>query len=139
MQTGDWQRRTGRSAGWIRRYGPPELAGAAAALLVAGALGGRGAAVAPAAAWAEAAAFYAVVLVREAHARGATSQTLGRLLVELGPAEALDSLLVRPLVMLAAVRVLGLLPGIAAGKLVADVLFYGIAIGSRATLLRGRG
>jgi hypothetical protein len=51
------------------------------------------------------------------------------LLWEFGVAEVLDSFLVRPLCMYAAVRLTGTLAlGIILGKLAADAVFYAIAI-----------
>jgi hypothetical protein len=46
------------------------------------------------------------------------------LLLEFGPAELLDSLVVRPFAMGLGVRMLGSTVGVLVGKLVADVTFY---------------
>lgn len=121
---------------WLGRYAPPEVAALVGALLgalvgarmggaVGGALGGTAG---------EGLAFYAVVVVRELRAERATAaprslrQVLVDLLVEFGPAEALDSLLVRPLAMYAGPMVTDdLLSGTVAGKVAADLVFYALA------------
>ncbi len=46
------------------------------------------------------------------------------LLLEFGPAELLDTGLVRPMTMALGTTLLGWGPGIVAGKLLADVVFY---------------
>jgi hypothetical protein len=121
---------------WLGRYAPPEAAAILGALLGAllgaqlgGAVGGAvGGTVG------EGLAFYAVVIVRELRSERATAaprslrQVLVDLLVEFGPAEALDSLLVRPLAMYAGPMITGdLLSGTIAGKVVADLVFYALA------------
>jgi hypothetical protein len=137
--------RSGGSAGaglrarpriWLRRYLPAEAVATSAALAaaLAAARGGTGTAVA-AAAWAETLAFYAFVTARELRAgdawrslRGTAAAARG-VVSEFGAAEAFDTLVVRPLLMYAFVALLGsLLLGAAAGKLVADVVFYALAI-----------
>ena len=122
--------------GWLRRYVPAEVAATAGALLgallgvrLAGAAGGAvGGDVG------EGLAFYAVMVARELRAERSSGsgrsvrQVLGDLLVEFGPAEALDSLAVRPLAMYAGPFVTGdLLTGTFAGKVAADLLFYVLA------------
>ena len=52
------------------------------------------------------------------------ARTIARLLAEFGPAELLDSLLIRPLAMGLATRWLGRTIGVLAGKIAADVTFY---------------
>jgi hypothetical protein len=55
--------------------------------------------------------------------------TVQAMLLEFGPAELVDSLLARPLLMyLLAGLLANLTAGIAAGKLAADVVFYAITI-----------
>ena len=125
-----------RLARWLGRYAPPEVAAIVGALLGAlvgvrlgGAVGGAvGGTVG------EYLAFYAVVVGRELRAERATAaprslhQVLVDLLVEFGPAEALDSLLVRPLAMYAGPVVTGdLISGTVAGKVAADLVFYALA------------
>ena len=57
------------------------------------------------------------------------TRTVRDLLIEFGPAELVDSLLARPLFMYLMPSLLhNFTAGIVAGKLAADVIFYGIAI-----------
>lgn len=120
---------------WLRRYLPAELVGTPCALLCGYAVGqltGSPAAAAVAAAWGENLGFYGMMLGRELLQRGGLRSlpTAARdLVVEFGPAEALDSLLMRPAsiyagLLLAPHPALGLL----AGKLAADLSFYTPAI-----------
>lgn len=124
---------------WLRRYGPAEFAGTGMALIgaaVAAPAGDLWAGVI--ATWAENAGFYGVLAVAEVRGRlgndrprtplaaaGAVCRALGGLVLEFGPAEALDSLLVRPALLALGLR---LAPspvlGIVAGKLAADLIFY---------------
>ena len=130
----------GRVGGWLRRYLPAEVAGTGTALLCAGvahAASGDLAVVALAGAWGENLGYYGTMgacdlrraLAERRGARprvwGATAEVLRGLLLEFGPAEALDSLLVRPLAMGAAARVIPQV-GVAVlvGKTVADLVFY---------------
>ena len=81
--------------------------------------------------------FYGTMLLREfradARSAGAAGTHYGaraaavtgaKLLLEFGPAELLDSLLIRPLTMGLATRFLGGGAGVIVGKLAADVTFY---------------
>ena len=130
----------GRIGGWLRRYLPAEAAGTGTALLCAGvahAASGDLAVVALAGAWGENLGYYGTMgacelrraLAERRGARprvwGAVAEVLRGLLLEFGLAETLDSLLVRPLAMGAAVRVIPHV-GIAilVGKTVADLVFY---------------
>jgi hypothetical protein len=123
---------------WVRRYAPMEVAGTAAALCAAYAAAQAGDADASvAAAWAECLAFYAVAGGRELAVQRRTGgsaprlagRTLRELVAEFGPAEAADSVLLRPLAMVAATALLGnLVAGVLAGKLLADAAFYALAI-----------
>jgi uncharacterized protein (DUF2062 family) len=121
---------------WLGRYAPPEgaaILGALLGALVGAQLGGAvGGAVGGTVG--EGLAFYAVVVVRELRSERAAAaprslhQVLVDLLVEFGPAEALDSLLVRPLAMYAGPMITGdLLGGTVAGKVFADLVFYALA------------
>lgn len=125
---------------WLRRYGVAELAGTCTAL--AGAwlvqrLGGTAVAAAYGGSLGENVGFYGTIVLREyvaerrlasaaGHAFGARGalRTAGALLLEFGPAELLDSLLLRPLAMGVGTRQLGWTLGVVAGKLAADVTFY---------------
>jgi hypothetical protein len=129
-----------RTSDWLRRYGVPELMGTGAAMLAAWAVDAAGAplaAIAYAAAVGENIGFYGVIVAREiaAHHRDASAhgerydgwhlwRTIRGLLLEFGPAELLDSLVLRPLAMALGVRFLGRQVGVIAGKLAADVSFY---------------
>ncbi len=129
-----------RLAGWWRRYGLPEIGGAVAAL--AGALLSlRAGASLPLAAIAGTVAevlwFYGSLAVRdlqyearaaqavgrrfEARAAGDVLRNLGR---EFGAAEVVD-LLVRPVCLGVGLATLGGIGGVLAGKIAADILFYG--------------
>jgi hypothetical protein len=128
------------AAEWLRRYGPAELLGICTALLAAWLASTAGAplvAVAYAGAIGENAGFYGTIVIRQiaadrGHARGGDERYRGlhlwrtarELLLEFGPAELLDSFILRPLAMGLGVRLLGETAGIVAGKLVADVTFY---------------
>jgi hypothetical protein len=127
-----WTRAVGR---WLRRYLPAELLATPCALLAglsAAQLTGSPAAAALAATWGENAGFYGLMIGRE-HAQRRTLRALPavarELALEFGPAEALDSLLLRPAALYAG---LALAPhpalGMLAGKIVADVTFYAPAI-----------
>jgi hypothetical protein len=131
----------GKLWAWLRRYGPSEVLGTAVAVgaavaverathstVVAGYL----------ATAAEATVFYGVMFLREsvraAHRAGAMGKSYGTrdllpvlngLVMEFGVAESLDSVLLRPLLMGLGLRWIGGTMGALAGKLMADVAFYG--------------
>jgi hypothetical protein len=118
---------------WVRRYGPAELLaliGALAAWLVADLAGGNALVAAYAAAIGDNALYYGFLATREVRARrrvGARSPVLAgvaALAIEFGPAEALDSLVVRPACVAVGVAALGPVAGVLAGKIVADLAFY---------------
>jgi hypothetical protein len=129
-----------RLKSWIRRYGPSELAGITAAFCGSWLLfGATDSAIAAAygASVGEAFGFYGSLVAREmiqdAYAAGARrapyglhqiTETWRGLFLEFGPAELLDTGVIRPLAMGLGTRALGLGLGIVAGKLVADVVFY---------------
>jgi hypothetical protein len=129
-----------RAAIWLKRYGLAELLGTAGALLAAALANAAGlslVAVGYAGAIGENVGFYGTILLRQVAAdrrlAAATGQAYGdarlwvtarELLLEFGPAELLDSLVVRPLAMGLGVRLLGQGTGIVVGKLAADVTFY---------------
>ena len=136
----------GRMLVWLRRYLPPELAGTTAALVAALAVARHGAGDAVlAASWAEGAGFYALVVARELRLQAARRRpaaalavTVREVVAEFGLAEAVDTILLRPLAMYAAAGLLGnLVAGVIAGKLLADVAFYGLAIPAYELRLRG--
>jgi hypothetical protein len=129
-----------RAADWLRRYGVAEAAGICTALLaawLADALGAPLVAVAYAATMGENVGFYGTIIGRQlawdrraARAGGERYsarhlwRTTRELLLEFGPAEVLDSVVVRPLAIGLGVRFLGRDAGVVAGKLAADVSFY---------------
>jgi hypothetical protein len=105
----------GRVREWLARYAPAEAAGISGALLAAAAVDSPEAA-AVAGTIGETVGFYAMIVSRD-------------MVVEFGPAEVLDTLLVRPAAMYLATRALGTATaGIVTGKLAADAVFYTIAI-----------
>jgi hypothetical protein len=144
-----WAATIGRSRAraWLHRYLPAELIGTTAALVAAGLAAGAGAETAVlAAAWAEAVAFYGFVTLRELRRTRLgrrTSRAVARavrdVVAEFGVAEAADTILVRPFLMFELVGPLGgLIPGVIAGKLAADVVFYGLAVPAYELRERGR-
>jgi hypothetical protein len=126
---------------WLSRYGWSELLGTAAAVGAATSvhtLTGSNLVAAYAGTAAECVVFYGIFFLREtirgAHLAGGRGAPYGTgevlrvlhgMMLEFGVAEALDSLVLRPLIMGQGMRLLG--PGIGAlvGKLAADVVFYG--------------
>jgi hypothetical protein len=137
-----WKDRIGT---WIKRYGPSELAGIALAFggswlmrtatgsAIAAAYGGS---------IGESLGFYGYLvtreMIKEAYFAGARRAPYGApemmrtrrgLLLEFGPAELLDTGLLRPLAMGVCTSLLGWGPGILVGKLVADIAFYLPVIG----------
>ncbi|MEZ4658700.1 MAG: hypothetical protein R2911_14110 [Caldilineaceae bacterium] len=124
---------------WVRRYAPSEAVGTLAALLsatLAASLGANAVVTAVAGAWGEVLGFYLPLLVREFTTQqnaGPLPQmlwrTLRNLLLEFGAAELLDTGLLRPALMTGAMQLIPQLSiAIVAGKLAADVFFYGLAI-----------
>jgi hypothetical protein len=125
---------------WIRRYGPAEVIGTAAALggyWAGQVLTGSLVVSAFAASLSESVGFYGVLLlrdmVRDAYAAGARRVRYGpreiagtwrNVFIEFGPIELLDATVLRPLCMGLGGRYLGPQLGVIAGKIVADVAFY---------------
>ena len=143
--------RSGRARvrGWVVRYLPLEVLGtltAVASALVAYDVSGSLAVAAVAGTLGESAGYYSLVAVRASrghlasrrvrrlttrrHRVWATSWLSARsMAAEFGPAELVDTLLVRPALFWAAAVLWGPTPlAWLAGKLAADVVFYGIAI-----------
>ncbi|MEO7910908.1 MAG: hypothetical protein ABIV47_14795 [Roseiflexaceae bacterium] len=119
---------------WFWRYLPAELLGTPTALLcawLAATLTGSLAAAGIAGTWGENLGFYGIMIGRELkrHSLRALPTILRDLILEFGPAEALDSLLLRPVLMYAEVTLVSSTAlGIVAGKIAADVCFYVPAI-----------
>jgi FHA domain len=132
-----WKSRAGT---WIRRYGPSELIAIAVAFAGAWlmkAATGSTIAAAYGGSIGESLGFYGYLvtreMIREAYFAGARRAQFGPreiletwrgLFLEFGPAELLDTGLIRPLAMGVCTRLLGWGPGILLGKLMADVAFY---------------
>ncbi|NQX12036.1 hypothetical protein HQQ80_10400 [Microbacteriaceae bacterium VKM Ac-2855] len=140
-----------RARRWLLRYLPPEVLGTASALAAAAtafaAAGGAGPtallAAAVAATIGENVGYYGVVAVRSfrrhysallaepRRAIRASARTVRAILLEFGPAELVDSFLVRPLLFgLGPVLIGAPWIGWLVGKLAADVVFYAITITS---------
>jgi ornithine decarboxylase len=133
----------------LRRYLPAEISGTAAALTGACAayrFTGSPYAAALGGSVCEAAGYYAAILADEARrSRGGLrelSRSLPGVIVEFGPAEVLDTLVFRPLLMAAGVTATGdPVGGTLTGKVGADVLFYSVVLPSswlRARLFTNR-
>lgn len=141
----------GRVAQWVARYLPLEVLGTLAAVAGSWATYEATGSIVVAAVVgtiAESVGYYALVAVRGI--RGhlvsrrvtrvggrvrravlATALTLRGMLAEFGPAELLDTFLVRPALLVAAAAWLGPTPtGWLVGKLAADAVFYAVAIAS---------
>lgn len=127
---------------WMKRYLPAEILGTASMLAAGLAVTlwtDAAAAVALAALLGETVGFYAVLAVsvyREQRSsassrRRAVARTGMLLIAEFGPAEVLDTLLIRPIALVAGVWLLtDPVWGLLAGKIVADIVFYAIAAGA---------
>jgi hypothetical protein len=121
---------TNRPMAWLRRYLPAELVSIPIAIFcawLAATLTGSVAAAAVAGTWGENLGFYGMMLARELARRGvwALPAVLCDLALEFGPAEALDSLLLRPALMYAGLSIIpNLALGILAGEIAADIVFY---------------
>jgi len=136
----------------MRRYLPAEVAGLSTALIAAAASMARWphglAQAALAAAIGEAFGFYGAFVWRQMRARHGLAPTarakarqmmiiLGGLVVEFGPAELVDTLFVRPVAMYAMELAFGgIMIGVLAGKIIADLVFYGLAVGAYELILR---
>jgi len=133
---------------WVGRYLPAEVLGtvtALAAALTVHAASGSLISAAVAGTVGESLGYYGCMAVRDALVHDARHRHHGRMkrlwltgastvrgmLIEFGPAELVDSALVRPLFMYLLPGLLGnFTAGILLGKLAADVIFYSLAIGA---------
>jgi hypothetical protein len=125
---------------WLHRYGPAELCGIATALLGSygvHALTGNEIAAAFGGSIGETLGFYSVIIGREIRRHREAARvaelpygprgwfkTFSWLILEFGPAEILDTGIIRPFTMGLGTRLLGRALGIPLGKLAADVTFY---------------
>ncbi|MEV4534019.1 hypothetical protein AB0J82_09330 [Asanoa sp. NPDC049518] len=113
---------------WLSRYAPAEAAGIAGALLATAPFDDPGAA-AVAGTVGETVGFYAMIFARDVRAGARPAGVVRDMVLEFGPAELLDTLLVRPAAMYLATRALGTTTtGVVVGKLAADAVFYAVAI-----------
>src|SRR5262249_51219026 len=82
-----------------------------------------------AAAWSETIVYYTIMSAREVLAVRSVARAVANLVFEFGIAEALDSLLLRPVCMYLATQLFGdVTIGTILGKFAADVVFYVPAI-----------
>lgn len=133
-----------KAAEWLKRYGPMEIAATLCSLaggLGTGLLTSNGGIIAYAATWTENAGFYGVALVREvrrnlgdapasiAAIAAALPSAIRALVAEFGPAEVLDSFVLRPAFLYLMPKLTGhLAAGLLLGKILADLAFFGLAI-----------
>jgi len=133
---------------WVGRYLPAEVLGTVAALAAAWAVhAATGSLISAAVAGTlgESLGYYGCMAVREALVHDSRHRHHGRmkrlwltgastvrdLLIEFGPAELVDSFLVRPFFMFLMPSLLdSFTAGILLGKVAADVVFYSLAIGA---------
>ncbi len=140
--------RSGRVREWIGRYLVAELAGLTTALLAALAVTSwdpdRLAIAAYASALGEGVGFYAGFLIvrylREeidGPPRRRIAVIVAAAVVEFGPAEIVDTALIRPAAMfLGSLATGNVIIGVLIGKVAADIVFYGLAITSYEVLVR---
>lgn len=108
---------------WIKRYGPAEIfaiAGVYAGYFLSQEYSHITWISAYAGAMGENVGFYSVILYQRLKAK----EKLWQVLAEFGPAEILDSLVLRPLSLFVGVETMGPMVGLLVGKLAGDVLFY---------------
>jgi hypothetical protein len=134
--------RTRRAAQrWLARYLVPEILGTASALLAAWGVYETTQSLAVAAvagSLAETIGYYAVIVVRTVRGHAATNGPVATTLLsirslaaEFGPAEIVDTVLVRPALLWAIPAAMGATPlAWLVGKLASDVVFYAITITS---------
>jgi len=119
---------------WLWRYLPLEIIATITALMGAGLVSlvtSNQVALAFAGTWGENIGFYGYAAWRDYRTHQGFLRLAGHMLVEFGPAEALDSFVVRPACMYLGQQMTGSLGwGIALGKIAADVVFYVLVIAS---------
>jgi len=130
---------------WVKRYAPAEVFALIGAFLGAGAglfLTNNLIVSAYCAAFGENIFYYGLIIIRDMHNSHKEHKKVNKkytllsfaknirdLIIEFGPAETLDSLLIRPFCMYLFPIVVGnFYLGILVGKLVADITFYGPTI-----------
>jgi hypothetical protein len=119
---------------WLQRYAPMEVAGSISAVVI-GVMTWMLTRHMSAAVWsasiAEGIGYYGYAGVRESRRQSHRNlvKVVGTLLLEFGPGELIDSLLVRPAAMYLAFAVTHqVLTGILVGKVLADIAFYAVTI-----------
>ena len=124
-----------RAVTWLRRYGPAELiafVGALAGYVLLEAATASHVAAAYGAALGDNLGYYGFIVAREIRAkvvgrpgpvRGAI-RVCRRLALEFGPAELLDSTIVRPACVAVATGTFGIALGVLVAKVAADLVFY---------------
>jgi hypothetical protein len=145
-----------RIYGWLLRYGPAEVIGAASAFLGSFAVHhatGNEIYAAYGAAICELLGFYGMIISRDMvaehraasmepgapkHVRG-IRRVFGRAILEFAPAEVLDAAVVRPLAMGVATNLLGRAWGVTTGKILADCAFYTVVLTGEAIRRRRAG
>jgi hypothetical protein len=126
LDAGAAHTRERRAASWLRRYGPAELLallGAFAGYTLLQLATGNHVAAAYGAAIGDNLGYYGLLAVREIRARGVV-RGCRTLALEFGPAEALDSTIVRPACTAMAAAALGPAVGVLVAKVLADLVFY---------------
>ena len=129
-----------RLKSWIKRYGFAEIFGTITAyigFIFLDFLNGNPILAVYGGVIGESIGFYGTMLVRELmhnlsvsnkigkrYIWVASFKTLEKLLIEFGPAEALDTFVIRPFTMNFGVKFLGKGIGIFAGKITTDIIFY---------------
>lgn len=108
---------------WIKRYGPAEIfaiAGVYAGYFLSEQFSHITWISAYAGAMGENVGFYGVIVYQRLKAK----ENLWHILAEFGPAEILDSLVIRPLALFVGAETMGPMLGLLVGKLAGDVVFY---------------
>ncbi len=108
---------------WLKRYGPAEIfaiAGVYAGFFLAEYFADITWVSAYAGAMGENVGFYGAIIIHRLRAK----ENLWHVLAEFGPAEILDSLVLRPLTLYIGAESLGPMIGLLVGKLAGDILFY---------------
>lgn len=124
-----------RAAIWLRRYLPAEAVSTICALIGGLLLGASYPALAAlGGTWGENVGYYGTIVARDLRARRARDgrltfagviRDLRNIALEFGGAELLDSFLIRPAAIFAAIHLTGnLVLGLLLGKLLADLAFY---------------
>jgi hypothetical protein len=119
-----------KPAEWIKRYGPAEVAAIAGAVtggLLLHIFTGNPLATAIGATWGENIAYYGFIVAADIRGRDRReyAKVARNIFIEFGPAEVLDSFLVRPAAMYLFPRLLNNVAiGLIVGKLAADFIFY---------------